>query len=132
MPSPFPYSDLTLLGYTGARLPSDGFALVPDFPVHAIPCDYLMEVAGLRHVYKGDITETIDIGDALSFEVEKDNPVDSDALVVVCNNQKIGYVNRVLKNTFHNWINNYQVVATVERLNGKPDRPLVYVRVSVS
>ena len=91
-----------------------------------------MEVAGLRHVYKGDITETIDIGDALSFEVEKDNPVDSDALVVVCNNQKIGYVNRVLKNTFHNWINNYQVVATVERLNGKPDRPLVYVRVSVS
>lgn len=41
--APFKLSDMALLGYTGARLPSDGFALVPEFPLGAAPCDYVME-----------------------------------------------------------------------------------------
>ncbi|MBI5919053.1 MAG: hypothetical protein HY849_06735 [Nitrosomonadales bacterium] len=132
LPSPFPNSDLALLGYTGARLPSDGFALVPEFPRDAIPCDYLMEVAGLRHVFRGSVSENIHVGDPVHFEIDSQNPVDADALVVVCAGQRIGYVNRVIKSTFHNWLKSHQVVATVERLNGKPTRPLVYIRVSVS
>jgi hypothetical protein len=131
LPAPFNYSDITLLGYTGARLPSDGFALVPDFPEDVVPCDLMMEVAGLRHTYYGGI-ESIRLGDEITFVIDAENPIDSDALAVIHQGHRIGYVNRALKNTFHHWLQSHHVVASVERLNGKPERPLVYVKVSVS
>ena len=132
LPSPFNYSDMALLGYTGAKLPSDGFALVPVFNAEQVPCDYLMEVAGLRHVYKGNIDDDIALGDLVSFESDLDNPVDMNAILVNCKNQKIGYVNRALLETFHSWQENHQVKATIERINGKPERRLVYLRISVT
>jgi len=131
LPSPFHHSDLALLGYTGARLPSDGFALVPEFAVDAVPCDYLMEVAGLRHVYSGLMTDIHD-GDAVSFQSEPSNPVDADALAVLHKGRTIGYVTRTLRQNFHTWLSTRKVTATVERQNGKPERPLVYLRISVS
>lgn len=131
LPFPFQHSDLTLLAYTGARLPSDGFGLVPVFPEDAVPCDFLIEVAGLRHVV-GPEAGSIRDGDAVSFETATDNPVDQDALAVVHQGRRIGYVNRALRETFHRWLARRTVRASVERQNGKPERPLVFVRVSVS
>lgn len=131
LPIPFNYSDMALLGYTGARLPSDGFSIVPVFPEDAVPCDFLMEVAGLRHVYTNNI-ENIHLGDKVTFEVDTANPVDSDALVVVHQSNRIGYVNRAIKNIFHHWLRSHHVEATVERINGKPGRPLIYIKISVS
>lgn len=131
LPYPFNYSDIALLGYTGARLPSDGFSLVPEFPKEVIPCDYLLEVAGVRHVLGGAVDE-LRVGDPVSFALDTSNPVDANALVVMHQGKPIGYVNRALRDSFHYWISNYHVSGTLERLNGRPDRPLVYVRVSVS
>lgn len=131
LPSPFPHSDMALLGYTGAKLPSDGFALVPEFPLDAVPCDYLMEVAGLRHVYKGLMADIHD-GDAVSFQPEPSNPVDADALAVLHEGRALGYVTRTLRPNFHAWLSTRKVTAIVERQNGKPERPLVYLRISVS
>lgn len=130
LPFPWMYSDFALLGYTGARLPSDGFALVPLFPENIVPCDYLMEVAGLRHVIGSDIGFIQD-GDQVTFEPDPENPVDSDALTVIHQGRRIGYVNRALKDTFHQWLGSHTVQAVVERQNGKPERPLVFIRVSV-
>ena len=131
LPSPFNHSDMALLGYTGARLPSDGFALVPDFSASEVPCDYLMEVAGVRHIFGTDIS-FIQVGDPVEFVVDHDNPVDQDALLVICRGQKIGYANRAFKETLHRWLRQYHVSAIIEKLNGKPERPLVYVLISVS
>jgi len=131
LPCPFTHSDMALLGYTGARLPSDGFSLVPEFPADAVPCDYLMEVAGVRHVYAGAMSEIHD-GDAVTFQPEPSNPVDADALAVLHNGKTIGYVVRTLRSNFHDWLSHRKVTAVVERQNGKPERPLVYLRVSVS
>lgn len=131
LPAPFNYSDMALLGYTGARLPSDGFALIPVFPVDKIPCDFLMEVAGLRYVYFQSMNN-IQVGDLITFEIEAGNPVDPDALAVMHKGHQIGYVNRAMKNNFHGWLRDHHITATVERINGKPERPLVYVRVSVT
>lgn len=131
LPAPFNYSDFTLLGYTGARLPSDGFALMPDFHEDTVPCDYLMEVAGLRHVLGTDVTG-IHVGDAVTFEIDRENPVDQDALLAICQGKKIGYVNRALKASLHRWLQLHHVSATVEKLNGKPERPLIYVNISVN
>lgn len=131
LPHPFQNSDFALLGYTGARLPSDGFALVPVFPGNAVPCDYLMEVAGLHHVIGNDVS-TIHDGDLVTFESDSSNPVDRDALTVVHQGRRIGYVNRAFKDTFRLWLSTRTIRAIVERQNGKPDRPLVFVRVSVN
>jgi len=131
LPVPFRNSEMALLGYTGARLPSDGFALVPEFPPDTVPCDFLLEVAGVRHVYKIDINN-IHIGDEVTFERDMKNSVDSDALLVVHHGQPIGYVNRAVMNIFHHWLQFHNVQSSVERINGKPGRPLVYLRVSVT
>lgn len=130
LPSPFPYSDMALLGYTGARLPSDGFALVPEFPDDAVSCDYITEVAGLRHVYNGPMSDIQD-GDAVSFQPDSTNPVDADAVAVVHQGRAIGYINRTLRKNFHAWLGARSVTGTVERQNGKPERPLVYLRINV-
>jgi hypothetical protein len=131
LPHPFQNSDFALLGYTGARLPSDGFALVPVFPGNAVPCDYLMEVAGLRHVIGTDVSAIHD-GDPVSFEEDPINQIDQDALVVVHQGRRIGYVNRALRESFHHWLAAHRVTGVIERQNGKPERPLVFVRISVS
>ena len=40
-------------------------------------------------------------------------------------------MNRALRKTFSSWLETKQVTATIERLNGKPERPLVYLLVRV-
>lgn len=130
LPFPFKGTDLALLGYTGAKLPSDGFALVPEFPVDAPPIDFMLEVAGARHLPAADIA-SLKCGELVQFELDTENPVDQDALALLYHGQRIGYVNRALRNTLYTWLQNCQVTATVERVNGKPERPLVYLRLQV-
>lgn len=131
LPTPFNYSDVALLGYTGARLPSDGFSLVPVFPPDAVPCDFLLEIAGLRHIFSGDL-DIIRVGDPVTFEVDTENPVDGDALAVVHRGHRIGYVNRALRFPVHHWLRSHKVSASVERRNGRPERPLLYIRINVT
>ncbi|SFI30290.1 hypothetical protein [Nitrosomonas sp. Nm34] len=131
LPYPFNYSDMALLGYTGARLPSDGFALVPDFSECETPCDYLMEVAGIRHTSCLDVSN-IHLDDPVEFAVDQNNPVDQDALLVICQGQKIGYVNRAFRASLHHWLRQYHVSAAIEKLNGKSEHPLVYVRINAN
>jgi hypothetical protein len=128
LPNPFPGSDLALLGYTGAKLPSDGFSFVPVFPAHSDPCEYILEVAGVRHVYVGDL-EHIRAGDLVAFELEPSNTFDPGAITVLHRGQKLGYVNRALLPSFHNWLVGGKLEGRIERKNGTPARPLVYVRV---
>ena len=130
LPVPFDHSDMALLAYTGSRLPSDGFSLVPIFPENTASCDFLLEIAGFRHA-DGAQQESLRIGDPISFEVDSANPIDQDAICLVHHGVRIGYVNRALRATINTWLHNRSVTAVIERLNGKPERPLVYVRVEV-
>lgn len=130
LPSPFGYSDLALLGYTGARLPSDDFALIPQFPESTKICDYLLEVAGTRHVYGCDLS-ALRIGDEVRLEHDPLNAVDADAIKLVHASGPLGFVNRALLHAFNRWLDTGHITATVERLNGKPERPLIFVRIEV-
>ena len=129
--APFKLSDMALLGYTSARLPSDGFALIPEFPLDAAPCDYVMEVAGTRHVLQSSLAD-LRVGDSVIIQPDPTNEIESDALAVVHHGHRIGYVNRALKDMLYRWLRSGRMTATVERQNGKPSRPLVFVRVSIS
>lgn len=132
LPSPFPFSEVALLGYTGARLPSDGFALVPIFPADVAPLDCLLEIAGFRHAPEADrALALLQVGDAVSLRADPDNPVDDDAIAIFHGDARIGYVNRALRQTVGRWLANRTVMATIERINGKPARPLIYIRLSI-
>jgi hypothetical protein len=117
-----------LLGYRGAALPSDGFALVADFPDEPGSFDYITELAGVRHVHGTDLSD-VSPGDEVQFAVDRENPVERDALFATHNGKPLGYVNRALRNRVAHWTSTGHLSAHIERLNEKPDRPLVYVRI---
>ena len=95
------------------------------------PCEYVMEVAGTRHVLQSALSD-LHVGDVVSIEPDPSNAMESDALAVLHRGHRIGYVNRALKGMFHRWLKSGRMTATIERQNGKPNRPLVFVRVSLS
>jgi hypothetical protein len=128
LPSPFAFSDYALLGYTGARLPSDGFALVAEFRADQLPCDYLVEVVGIRHVFKGDLKQVIEIGGPVNFVLDHANPFDPNAIKVIFREVELGFINRAFARTFLRWHEHGVITATIERINGRPDRPVVYLR----
>lgn len=123
-------SDFSLLGYSGARLPGDSFSIAPCFEDQAGPFEFLMEIAGLRHI--GFDREHIVIGDEVSFESDPLNALDPNAIKIIVNNTHIGFVPRILTNMFHKWLaNNHIVFAAIERKNGQADHPVWYAFVKI-
>lgn len=126
LPADFAGSDFALLGYTGGKLPSDTFGFAPDFSNISLPIDLLLEIAGFRHQdCMGQFTPTI--GLPLQFVIDNDNQVDRNAVKVLCNGQNLGYINRAFLPWFADRVSNGEAIeATIERVNGKPERPLIY------
>ena len=66
------------------------------------------------------------------FEVEPDNPKDSQAIKIIINNVRVGYVTRGLTGSFHEWMQaGLAISAYVERINGTEQNPEIYLYVSV-
>ncbi len=124
-------SDMALLGYTNAKLPSDSFEIYADLSNAKPPFEVVIEVAGFRH-QKFISSETMYIGDPITFKLEPENAHDKNAIAIIYGGVRIGYVDRAQASAFHVWMRKgYSINATVERINGKPDHPLVYVYVTV-
>lgn len=89
-----------------------------------------MEVAGFRHIKKNH--EGININDPVTFEKEFNNIVKEEAVRVMAAGECLGYVNRGLLPTFIMWINNHRIKnAWIEKMNGVPGRPALYVYVEI-
>lgn len=129
LPNPFPNSDFALLGYTEARLPSDGFSTVPVFDPNHTPCEFILEVAGARY-YKPYVDQLV-AGDIVTLRVEHDHATEPGAIAIFHADNKIGYVNRALMHTVSHWVKHKQVKAVVDRKSGSLDRPLVYVHLLI-
>lgn len=130
LPNPFNYSDLALLAYTEARLPSDGFSTVAVFDPTDTPCEFILEVAGARY-YKPHVDE-LAVGDAVTLNIEHTNPIEPGAIAIFHNENKIGYVNRALIATITSWLSNKEIRAIVDRKSGSADRPLLYVHLLIT
>lgn len=130
LPSPFPFSDLALLAYTGASLPSDGFCVVPVFPEGITRCDYVTEVAGMGYTFVGDMS-SIQLDEPVQFLVDTANKVDQDAVAIYLGERKLGYVNRGLRTIFNDWIQRRNVYGSIYRFSGSIQRPKVLVQVNV-
>lgn len=127
LPANFDGSDLALLGYTGGKLPSDTFGFVPDFSQTELPIDLLLEVAGHHHQEAMGRFQP-QVGMPITFQLDPANEYDANAVQVLHDNQCLGYVNRALHPWFANLLREGRSLsAFIERVNGKPERPLIYV-----
>lgn len=119
-------SDFALLAYTGARLPSDGFSIVNPLEDVSQAAELLIEVAGFRHAAEVSL-DVLRIGDEIQFVPEPGNPRDPDAMAVLADGQKIGYVPRQQSHAVRTLLDGRTLRGHIERVNGSHERPLVFV-----
>ncbi|MEM5471474.1 HIRAN domain-containing protein [Hoeflea sp. AS60] len=124
-------SDFALLAMTEAKLPSDGFSLVDPLDQTWSPRELLIEVVGHRY-YSAECDLSDGLGSQVQLCAEPLNPNDANAVAVMQLDQKIGYINRFQAKSFLVWVRENRVLATIERLNGKPGYPRVYLFVRVA
>jgi hypothetical protein len=131
LPDNFNFSNMALLAYTGAKLPGDGFEFCADLDDAKPPFELVLEIAGFRHQENVSV-EDLTLNDAVEFRTEPNNGYDPLAIAVHYQGQRIGYIGRAHTRAFHTWTRRgYSVNATIERINGKPERPLIYLFVTV-
>lgn len=124
-------SDFTLLGYTGAKLPDDGFELVHPFSNVESEFELIIQIAGFRHNTEVS-TDEINIGDAITFVQEPENKNDCHAIRIDLDGNKLGYVDRGRTALFEKYLQgNYQIEGEICRKNGVPERPLIYIYSSI-
>lgn len=122
----------SLLAYTGAKSPGDGFCLVPDLSTAEPEAfDFILEVAGTRY-REGLNLEEVTIGDAVELYPEPNNQFDPQAIAVTHHSGMLGYVNRVLCPFVHCKLKHGYIRANIAKKNGTADRPLIYLIVSVT
>lgn len=130
LPETFDGTDFELISHTGIRLPSDGFDLIPNLEEAKVPFEYVMEVAGTRHNTTFEKVSSIEIGALVQIGCEDDNEFDCNAIVMKVEGEKIGYMNRLFCSTMRNLLSR-DVRCTVAKISGTPERPLIYVLLSV-
>jgi hypothetical protein len=87
-----------LLAYTQGMLSTDNFEFLAEFhPVKGL-C-FVSEVCGLSH-YKVE-SGTVQIGDKLTYALEKDNPADPFVVKVFKGDKQLGYVKMIHSKVFH-------------------------------
>jgi hypothetical protein len=128
-------SDFALLGYAGAKLPSDDFTIIHPFEDAAPPFEFLLLVAGYRYYTKDVPMGKVKLGMAARFEPEPTNPHDPGAIRIVIpavSDARAGHVSRGLLPQVRAWLlKGWSVTATVERINGIQEHPLLYLYVQV-
>src|ERR1700733_7711833 len=96
-------SEFALLGYSGAKLLSDGFSIIHPFNNTEGACELLLEAAGYRHIEGNDKT-AIQLNDLASFSKEFNDVTQEPAIRIDVNGTHIGYVNRGLIPTMLDWM----------------------------
>lgn len=124
-------SDFALLGLSEAYLPSDGFSVVDPLNPDVDQRQLVVEVAGYRY-YAAKFEEPLPaVGDRVEIVAEDDNEFDPRAVAVMSQGHKIGNINRLQVETFRIWAAQARIEATVDRLNGRADRPRLFLFVRV-
>lgn len=132
LPSDFSGSDFSLLAHTGAKLPGDGFEIIPDLAGIAGHFDLIVEAAGTRHQEGVDLG-AVSVGDSVSLLPEPTNEFDPAAIEIVHSaGGRIGYVPKPYCEMLRPWLDDGRLSASIQKLNGRPDRRLVYLRIGVT
>lgn len=123
-------SDFALLGYSGARLLSDGFSVIHPFDNVNGSFELLIDAAGFRHIQNNH--DGIKINDSVSFVKEYNEVIQEEAVRIITSDKHIGYVTRPILSTFLELMNDDRILgAWIEKINGTPGKPSVYIYVQV-
>ncbi|MCY4178463.1 MAG: hypothetical protein OXD32_08245 [Endozoicomonadaceae bacterium] len=124
--------DFCLLGYTGAKIENDGFELIHPFENVGHAFQFILEIAGFNRA--SEVAEKdLKLESEVEFSFEPDNENDLGAVVIMQDGKKLGYVDHGRVSIFHCYIKAGRTVkGEIIRKNGTPDRPQIYVYVSVS
>lgn len=96
--SSFKEDKFYLLGHTQGLLPTDNFEFLADYnPIAGL--HFLTELAGLTNYQLP--SNLVQVGDILSFEIDKDNEYDLEAVKVFKGDQEIGYIKKIHCKIFH-------------------------------
>lgn len=125
-------SDFALLGLSEAYLPSDGFSVVDPLDPDVDQRQLIVEVAGYRYYAAKAEGPLPTVGDRVAIVAEDDNTFDARAVAVMFQGHKIGNINRLQVETFRTWAAQARIEATVDRLNGRADRPRLFLFVRVA
>ncbi|MHC4122301.1 MAG: HIRAN domain-containing protein [Planctomycetota bacterium] len=124
-------SDFALLGYSGAKLPDDDFTIIHPFENASVPFELMLPIQGYQH-YKDKLPCELSTNTQASFEAEPDNPRDPEAIKIIIDGIRVGYVCRGLTSSFHKWMQSGLIISSyVERINGTGQTPKIYLYVSV-
>jgi len=125
-------SDFALLGYSEAKLPDDDFTVIHPFENATVPFELMLPIQGYRYYRDQLPLASLTTDMQAGFEIEPDNPKDPEAIKIIINEVKAGYVCRGLTSSFHKWLqSDLTISAYVERINGGEQKPEVYLYVSV-
>lgn len=127
-------SDFTLLGYTGAYVPSNPFNLINPFSDQNQSFEFVMQVAGAHHNYfKKHPVDTDVKGKILEAQKEQDNDHDPNAVVLKLEGEKFGYIQRGLNTSFADWIDTNRIECiNVSRVNGSLSHPYAYAFIKIA
>lgn len=108
-----------VLGLTGAKLQTDNFEFIA--PHYEIPATFRTEVAGLHHTYEEILNELKSIQNYedinLELEAEPKNEHDSNAVKVLYNGNKLGYIKVIHSEcVFKALQNNLKAGAKIEKI----------------
>lgn len=126
-------SDFALLGYSGAKLPGDGFSIVNKFSNVLPPFEFMLDIQGCRFHLENVLYTQMNTTMQVRFQPEPENTKDPQAIMVMVDDKHIGHVCRGLNHSFHAWQNKgFQISAIIERINGTEENPKIYALVKVS
>lgn len=123
------FTDFALLGASEAKLPSDGFSIIDPLDDLRGSRQMIIEAAGYRHLPDRPAASA---GDKAAFVSDPENPADPQAIAIEIGGKKVGWVNRLQTKAFREWVGSNRVRAEVDRVNGTPDAPRLYLYVEVS
>jgi len=123
------FSDFALLGASEAKLPSDGFSVIDPLDDIDEDREMIIEASGYRHLAD---CPAVSAEDPVFFELDSENPADPHAVAIKSDCELLGWVNRLQTAAFRHWLAQDRLSAKVNRLNGTPEAPRLYVFVTVS
>ncbi|TVU91981.1 HIRAN domain-containing protein [Vreelandella titanicae] len=127
IPADATITDFALLGYSGAKLPNDGFELVHPFDNPPETFEVLIEIAGFRHESQLEVTD-LPAGSSVQLLPEPENPMDAAAIRIESAGRKLGYAPRGHLDMLHRMLKEGAILeGEVFRVNGTSERPLVYI-----
>lgn len=123
-------SEFALLGYTGAKLPTDGFSIIHPFNRAEGQFEFLLESTGYR--FRNIPPGEIDVDNLVYFreELETIDNAQEKVIKIFANELHIGYVTRALLPSFQEWLSEGRTIkAWIEKKNGNPGQPVLYLYV---